>query len=191
MLACLFALTSGCFAGVLHPFQDFDYTSEIGLAAAEFRVPPGWHALPFGPEAPAQVTLVCVASENKQRKIVATIDFYHIHSFQKDKTHQGCADEYLNGIHRHSDSKVEMDMVSTFYTASNGVLNIYRYHSDYWRERWAVFVVKGDYEVLIEIHARDFADTVQFPAYLQQFAQDISITSPEERRGNSPAVSTN
>ena len=175
MLACFLVLASGSLAGVLHPMQDFDWTPQIGLATAEFGVPPGWRALPFGPEAPAQVTLVRVASENRQHEIVATIDFYHLHSFQGDKTQQGCADEKLDGIQRHADKNVEMDIVSVFYTASNGVLNIYRYHSDYWRERWAVFVIKGDYLVQIEISADDFADTALFASYLELIAQGISI----------------
>jgi hypothetical protein len=174
-LACLLASASGSLAGVLHPMQDFDWTPQIGLATAEFRVPPGWRALPFGPEAPAQVTLVRVASEDRQHEIVATIDFYHLHSFQKDKTQQGCADEYLDGIQRHADKNVEMDIVSTFYISSNGAVNIYRYHSDYWRERWAAFIVKGDYLVQVEIYAHDFANTALFAPYLELIAQGISI----------------
>jgi hypothetical protein len=180
-LVCLAAFTSGCLAGVLHPMADFDYTPEIGRATAQFDVPAGWRTLPFGAMAPSQVTLIRVASGDKQHEIVATINFYHIHSFQKDKTQQGCAEDYLDGVRRHADSHVEMDLVSTFQSPRNGVLNIYRFHSAYWRERWAVFIIKGDYEVQIEISAHDFAETVGFPIYLQELAQDISITSLGKR----------
>ena len=175
MLASLSALTSGCLAGVLHPMQDFDYTPQIGLATAHFGVPLGWRVLPIDPRTPHHATLVRATSGNKQESVVVNLDFYHIHSFQTDKTQQGCADKYLDGIQRHADKKVEMDIVSTFYTSSNGVLNIYRYHSDYWRERWAVFVVKGDYRVDIEIYAHDLADTALFALYLELIAQGISI----------------
>ena len=177
-----FVLATGTFAGVLHPMADFDYTAEIGRATAHFRVPQGWHALRIDQKMPHHATLVRATSGNKQQSVPVNLDFYHIHSFQTDKTQQGCADEYLDGIQRHSDKNIEMDIVSNFYTCNNGVLNIYRYHSDYWRERWAVFIVKGDYEVHLEIYAHDFADTGSFASYLQAVAEGVSI------EGSNPAM---
>lgn len=98
-----------------------------------------------------------------------------IHSFETDKTQQGCADDYLDGVQRHADKRVEMDIVNTFQSTANGALNIYRFHSDYWRERWAVFIVKGDYVVQLEIYTHDFADTAPFPTYFQIIVRGVSI----------------
>src|SRR5438309_8253881 len=102
-LACLLSLTNGSLAGLLHPMRDFDYTPQIGLATAHFDVPPGWRTLPADPRTPHHASLVHATSGNKQQSVAVDLDFYHIHSFQTDKTQQGCADEYLDGIQRHSD----------------------------------------------------------------------------------------
>ena len=170
-----FVLASGSFAGVLHPMADFDYTAEIGRATAHFSVPQGWRALRIDQKTPHHATLVHLSSGSKRQRVAVSLDFYHIHSFETDKTQQGCADDYLDGIQHHADSNVEMDVVDTFHSKRNGTLNIYRYHSDYWRERWAVFIVKGDYEVQLEIYAHDFADTASFTSYLQAVADRVSI----------------
>jgi hypothetical protein len=170
-----FVLASASFAGVLHPMVDYDYTAEIGRATAHFDVPGGWRALPITRRTPHHATLVYVNPRNKHQRVVVSLDFYHIHSFETDKTQQGCADEYLDGIQRHADPDVEMDIVSTFQSGGNGAVNIYRYHSEYWRERWAVFIVKGDYEVQLEVYAHDFADTAQFAGYLRSVADGVSI----------------
>jgi hypothetical protein len=176
-LVYLLVLVSGSFAGVLHPMADFDYTPQLGRATAHFRVPLGWRTQPIDPKTPHHAVLFRVASGNKKRSVSVSLDFYHIHSFETDKTQQGCANDYLDGIQSHADPVVEMDIVSTFQSTRNGALNIYRYHSEYWRERWAVFIVKGDYEVLVEIYARDFIDTAPFTRYLQIVARGISINA--------------
>jgi hypothetical protein len=170
-----FLLASSSFAGVLHPMADFDYTAEIGRATAHFNVPQGWRALPIDQKTPHHATLVHLSPGSNRKRVAVRLDFYHIHSFETDKTQQGCADDHLDGIQRHADPDVEMDIVSTFQSGRNGAVNIYRYHSEYWRERWAVFIVKGDYEVTIEVYAHDFADTAQFAGYLRTVADGVSI----------------
>jgi hypothetical protein len=170
-----FILASASFAGVLHPMVADDYTAEMGRATAHFDVPRGWRALPIARRTPHHATLVYVNPRNKHLKVAVSLDFYHIHSFETDKTQQGCADDYLDGVQRHADPDVEMDIVSTFQSGRNGAVNIYRCHSEYWREGWTVFIVKGDYEVQIEVYAHDFAGTAQFAGYLRAVADGVSI----------------
>ena len=176
ILIYLIPVISGSFAGVLHPMPDFDYTPWIGRVTADFRVPPGWDALPIDPKSPHHATLFQVVSGSKQHNIVVSLDFYHLHSFVKEKTQQGSAANYLDGIQRHDDPNVKMDLVSTFQSERNGPINLYRYHYANRRERWAVFIVAGDYEVQLEICAPDFADEATLRSCLELVARGVSIS---------------
>jgi hypothetical protein len=170
----LSVMSSGSSAGILRPMADFDYTPQIGQARAHFRVPPGWNASPNDPKNPHHATLSRTLG-NQPSFVEVAIDFHHIHSFVIDKTQQSLADEYLDGIRRHADPNVEVRIVNTFHSAESGALNVYRYYSASSGQRWVVFIVKGDYDVQVEIYAHELADTALFASYLEQIAQGISI----------------
>ena len=87
---------------------------------------------------------------------------------------QAQADSYLDGIHRHSDDKVTMQITDTVATRY-GQLHVYRYFSDYWRDRRSVFIVHGNRYVHLELYAPESAPAQRCQATLEELARSVSI----------------
>lgn len=169
-------------AGILHPQADFDYSPQIGRATAHFDVPEGWRALSSDQKMPHHATLVQITSKKKGDKIVVNLNFYHLHSFQIEKTQRGCALEYLDGIQRHADPDATMQMVDRFQSPLAGSIDTYRYSIAHLGQRWVAFVVEGDYVLRVEIDAPDLMQERMLMSYVALIAGGVSIKQPTETK---------
>lgn len=84
---------------------------------------------------------------------------------------------YLDAIHDHNDRAVTVQALRSFETPRYGTLAIYRYHSDYWRERLAVFIVYQGIHVHIELYAPGFTDAERYMPTLEEIARSVSINA--------------
>jgi hypothetical protein len=140
---------------------------------ATFQVPPGWTAktnFQYDPYAWG------VAPKTSPDAPKCSIDLhYYVLDADQLGDQQVQADSYLDGIHRHNDEEVSMHITDTFDSRAYGQLHVYRYFSDYWRDRRAVFIVRGNRYVHVELYAHESADGQRCQATLEEVARSVLI----------------
>jgi hypothetical protein len=152
--------------------QEPQWSPFPGTTTATFRIPRGWSALQSGQE-----RLGWGIAPTGQRGLhVCTIvlDYYLLDPDQPLDA-QGQAESYLEATHRHADDKVTMEISDSFDGGRNGRLSVYRYYSDYWRDRRAVFIIRGRRYVHVELNAHESTDAERCQPILEQVARSVIV----------------
>jgi hypothetical protein len=72
-----------------------------------------------------------------------------------------------------------MEEMEAFDAGANGVLTIYRYHSDYIKNRFTVFLIKGHTMVELELFGSDVEKMLPQVHALKELAQTVRIDKPD------------
>ena len=146
----------------------------LGGTEVSFRVPNGW--IPTNKNLEDQMGFSLLGQRGKN-VVVLGVRVFHLDPYQSsDPSDQ--ARLYLEGILRHEDSRVTMTETASFDAGTNGTLKVYRYYSDYFKNRFIATIIRGRTIVEVSLYGED-VDRVQsaIPA-LEDLARTVRIKNP-------------
>jgi hypothetical protein len=170
----LWGLTS-CSTRTLLP-QPPQWSPYPGHTTATFRIPSGWSSIDSDVASKLDPLAWGIAPKGQSGRHVCVIDLhYYLLDPDQPPDAQGQAKSYLESIHHHSDDRVTMEVTDSFDGGRNGRLSVYRYYSDYWRDRRAVFIIRERRYVHVELYAQETADAARCQRVLEEVARGVSI----------------
>jgi hypothetical protein len=100
---------------------------------------------------------------------------YYLLADWQPQSQEGQAQSYLDAVHSHNDAAVTSSITDSLDSRQYGQLHVYRFYSDYWRDRRVVFIVRGRHYVHVELYAHDTPDADACQQVLEEVARSVTI----------------
>ncbi|MGB8476845.1 MAG: hypothetical protein WCE61_22425 [Candidatus Acidiferrum sp.] len=185
-VACLrailvIAVVAGCAS--THPRSVVLHASDNGPAGlppspatATFVLPSGWAGLPGDAESrgTGRFSLCPKSLSDVSGRPWIEVFFGYLDP-TVPYTQEGQARGYLNGIHHHSDDKVQLAGVGVIQHPQFGPINLYRYSSDNWGERLYGEITAAPLGFSAELHCRGASALTEYRPALEAVLRSVQL----------------